>query len=585
MTTTKTARIRGSSKIEEHADEEASPQDEAPTSDAAIEASVDTTDDAPTIGPPVSKKEEKTGGGSPQIRAIRAAEDASLQAILDDIGPDGSYKIRVNRITPENWPDPKTGRPVSIVGLCNTYAHPIDEEFIRRTYGGGRYVVKFFKQAKDGSFKIFTQRTIDIGGEPIMDDLPRTPLPAGPIQVGAASAAATAAEGTVVKELVGALKGQLDRRDHHEPRGIDPAMQVLLDQMKQQADRQAAEMRELRAELSTTRAQKPPEDPLKDRILSNLIDGESSRIESLRLRYEAAEKQMRDRYEAEADGLKRRHEEDLRRQQDRFDRQLDTVKASFEREIAAVRTANETTLSITKETGTLQRHVLDTDVKRLERDNQELREEIRLLREKKDKGILEQAKDLESLKEALGVEGGGEEGLAAKLVSVLESPAAAEFVKRIMPGAGDAAQIQAAQAQAQAQQRPRVVRDKRSGQTFVQSGPHMVPVVKKPKVIPATVQPDGTVAPEIVMPQVDDARLQQLMTFLSNAFAGGQDPIVVAQSGRSSVPDAIIAWIREHGVDTFISKVAKLPPGSPLLTQAGKNWIRKVGKELTGDTE
>jgi len=44
-----------------------------------------------------------------------------------------------------------------------------------------------------------------------------------------------------------------------------------------------------------------------------------------------------------------------------------------------------------------------------------------------------------------------------------------------------------------------------------------------------------------------------------------------------------MATLRDHGVDGFMSKVAKLQSASPLASQAGRNWVRKVGKALVGD--
>jgi hypothetical protein len=80
-----------------------------------------------------------------------------------------------------------------------------------------------------------------------------------------------------------------------------------------------------------------------------------------------------------------------------------------------------------------------------------------------------------------------------------------------------------------------------------------------------------------------------LVNYLERAFQSRQAPEVVAQSGRTAIPDNIIGWIRDNdsrgtsGVDLFMSKVAKLPGTSPLQTQAGRNWLRKVSKALTGD--
>jgi len=45
----------------------------------------------------------------------------------------------------------------------------------------------------------------------------------------------------------------------------------------------------------------------------------------------------------------------------------------------------------------------------------------------------------------------------------------------------------------------------------------------------------------------------------------------------------VLAVIRNRGVDGFLTDVAKLEGTSPLASQAGRNWTRKVGKALLGE--
>jgi len=335
------------------------------------------------------------------------------------------------------------------------------------------------------------------------------------------------------------------------------------------------------------RNQKPAEDPLKDKLLESMIGGERGHVEALRLRHESELRQAKDAAV-----------EDQKRLYDRHDRDLAQLRAGHERELASLRSSHDVALASMKSSYEIQVKVLESDIRRLERDNNEHRADVKDLRSRKDKTIVETAKELEAVRNALGLDDGGDKSNFDKFLEVATSPAAGEFVSRIV-GPGQAAAAAAAAAPPQQQQAPQqqsrqLVKDPASGQTFLlvtdAKGQRLVPVKKKPKVIPATTNPDGTVAtPEIQLPEVDQASVALVVAYLERSFAGNQEPEIVAQSGRTSVPEEILTWIREHdsdavsGVDLFMSKVAKLPSTSPLTTQLGKNWLRKVGKALVGE--
>ena len=56
-------------------------------------------------------------------------------------------------------------------------------------------------------------------------------------------------------------------------------------------------------------------------------------------------------------------------------------------------------------------------------------------------------------------------------------------------------------------------------------------------------------------------------------------PEQFAESARTMVPLEIRTALRERGVDHFL-EVAKPEESSPLLTQVGRNFLRKVAKAL-----
>jgi hypothetical protein len=116
-----------------------------------------------------------------------------------------------------------------------------------------------------------------------------------------------------------------------------------------------------------------------------------------------------------------------------------------------------------------------------------------------------------------------------------------------------------------------------NGETFWMRGGKLFPVTRKKKVI-ETVNADGTKGPDL--PVLPKETMEMVIGFLERAFSANQDPEVVAQSYRAQVPDEVLQVIRIHGMDTFLGKMANVPGGSPLATQRGLNWIRKVGAAL-----
>lgn len=539
--------------------------------------------DADTTATTVTTKERKSEGTSTAMRDIQALEDVPLRDLLEQLGPKGAFKVHVHRVDPTEFTDPATGKRVKTNGKLNTYEEPIDEEFIQQRHGGGRYQLRFTKRTTKGDYKFIAQRTIDVAGDPRLDDIPRTtPLPNA-----TAAAGAPQQDTGLVNQVIGLMKDELDRAHDRanvpppkEPRGIDPAMEMLITQLRQDALERSNEIHEMRRQLATLQSQKPPEDPIKEKILGSLIDGESGRIAVLRQTHESELRQLREN-----------HRMDMQIREEAHQREVASLKASYEREIATLRAANETTTIVTRESNAMQVKILEADARRSERDLEALRREVAELRAKKDKSFLEQIKEIEALKDAIGLDDQEKSGVD-KIIEVISSPAVAEVAGRIMGGQQAVAAAAPQQVvQAPRPQAPQLVQDPNGTKYWAmpdgKGGVRLAPAKKKPKVIPATVNPDGTQAtPEIQLPEIDAAALANLIGYLERAYSNKMEPEIVAQSGKSSVPDAILTWIREHdtdqtsGVDLFLSKVAKLPASSPLASQAGKNWIRRVGKAL-----
>jgi hypothetical protein len=508
---------------------------------------------------------------SPELRAVRASEDLSLRELLDTLGSDGSYRIRVTRKVPTDCKDPATGRIVKTEGFLKEYEGPVDESVLKREHGGGTYQLKISRMNPkgNGGFIYFAQRQVNIAGDPNLDDpcLTRVPQPsAGAAPAAQQPQAGTAESPTLAAKAMDVLTGQLAamREDRNEGRSeeISPVVMQMMQMMRDTLDRTQAELSAVRKEGST----RPAEDPFKDNLLNNLMRDDNARLSSVRAQYESELRMVKENALAEQRRLEERHE-----------RYQSEARNSHEREIANIRQSHEAMLVSVRASYEMQNKLLESDLRRLERDNGEMRVEVKELRAKHGKSIVEQAKDLNDVKEALGLGGDEEQSTIDKVVGAVSSPAVMGVVERFMAGRQPAAAPPPPAAAALAA-RPRRTPD---GKFLVMPNGEVRPVRVKPKVITATLtNPDGTAGPTLTLPAIPEDTSKQVTDYLERAFAGNQDPVIVAQSGRALVPDEIMAVIREHGVDVFLQKVARLPSGSPLSTQAGKNWVRKVGEAL-----
>lgn len=560
------------------ADEAPAPELESattvPADDGAAEAAA-----APGDAVKPAKADRPNEKLSSTMRKIRDDEEQSLKAWLDTIGTQGAFKVQLRRVEPETCWDPRQAKNVKAKGYLGTFDHTIDEGYIAREFGGGTFALRVTRPDASGSYQYEKglHRTIEIAGEPRIDRLPSNAPPV------AAPTGNQAESGTVVQHALDMMERMVSKQQGHEPKGIDPAMSMLLEQMRASERRQAEEMAELRKELAQARNQKPPEDPFRERLLDKFIDNDSARVVAMRSQHETEIRVIKEGHIQEVRLLEDRHDRAMKQMQQTHELLVASLKASYEREIAALNTAHQVAATATSTTKDVTVTTLNAEIRRYETEIATLRAENKDLRERKDKSIIEQIKDMNTLKEALG----GEEGEGSTIKEIASMvPAAIEGIGGIL-ASRNAAQQQPQQVQARAvaqaqQQRPRVVRAQ-NGETFVQAGNKLIPAKPKPKVV--TTDAGET----IEVPKIEEPTLKLIISQLEAAFGRDEDPNIVAQSAKAMIPPDILAWIRQHhteqvsGVDLFMQKVAKVPGTSPLSTQGGRNWLRKVGGILIGE--
>lgn len=570
-------RVKGSAKATEQTEDLEPDVLETPAPDPVAEPPAE--DEPPKPKTKVKEtKDEPAPKPSSVMRAIQNADDMALREYLESIGPEGSFRVAIIRSEPRMIR--VDGKDYKVEGHLGTYGEPLDEERIAEMHGGGTYHLRITRKGPTGSFNYFGNRTIKIAGDPKI-----TNLPTNTKEQPAPAPAAPAESGGVVKEVMGILKHELDRSRDAKAPGLDPALAAMIAQMREDMRASQAEAAELRRALLAAQTAKPPEDPIKDKLLSSLVDGQSGHVEALRLRHEAEIRQLKESAVQDQKRLEDRHDRAVSEMRQSHDLALATLRQGYEREIAAIKHAHDVSAMATKAGSDVQNETLKADIKRLERQIETQERELERLREKKDKSIIEQIKEIKILKEAVADEGGEGKGTFQQIVEAAASPAAGEVIGKIASRfGGGPPQGQAVQAQAVATQArpPRVVKDPATGQRYVQAGDKLVPVKPAPKVIATE---DGT---QIQAPAVDPDAVKTLVSYLESAYSAGTDPALVAQSGRSFVPDEVMAWVQEQdtektsGVELFLAKVAKIPASSPLASQGGRNWLRKVGKALIG---
>lgn len=506
---------------------------------------------------------------SPALREIRSAEDSALKDVIDQLGAQGSFKISVSRLEPEMWQDRATGVRVKVGGHLKTYTTAIDEEMISKNHGGGKFHLRFQKMQETGRFHIFCNRTIDIAGDPRTDDLPRDIT--APVSPTPHAISSPLESPKLVEKAFEMMQTQIDRASDQQrhrpevPRGIDPAIMAVISMLEKQMASANAQVEAMRSELAAVRTAKPAEDPFKERMISKLVDDDSARIQSLRAQYDS-----------EIRIMKEEHRGELSRQRDHFERDKQDLRQSHDRELASLRQSHEIQLQAARGAYDTNIKLAESENRRLERDNGELRVELKELRARKEKGLIDQIKEIETLKEAIGVDD-GDKSTIEKAFEAL--PGAIEIAKGMMSQSQQAAAPaqQAAAVAQQALQSNKIVKDPEGRRYKLDDKGNLRPLRRKSKdELPVKKDAEG-------LPVIAQEVLDQVIGYLERAFQGNQEPEIFAQSSRTMVPPPILEAIRDHGVDVFLSKVAKLPGTSPLSSQLGKNWTRKVGAALVGE--
>lgn len=557
-----------------------------------IEISGDTTVAEDVIDRPVETKPREERGErleraptstlSAPLKKLNNEEDVSLAAWFRNLGMDeGNLRVGVYRVEPESVYDPQTGRSIKCDGHLKNYSKFVDEEFLAEKHGGGTLRLRIQRQNEKGTYVYVKSRDVQISGDPKIESLHRNLPPASSAPQQPQNGDSTNKD--LVKQTFDVLKDELNHARNkaatpapsHDPSGTLDAIRLAIEPLQAQLalmSQQLIEKDKIIAQANQRPA--PVEDPFKATMLEHMMKDGANQVQMVRVAYEA-----------EIRALKEGHNQDIARAQDRWERERQYITMQHEREIAGIKQSHEISLAAVKGSFDTQTTLLQGTIRSLERENDSLRSDVKELRAKKEKTIIESAKELEAIRDVVG--GGEEKSVGAKILDVVTDPNAWEavgsIVNRNKPQAGQPGMPPGMPGmppgmppQQMAPQRPSIIKGP-DGQRYVMhpNGQITGPVKKKKKV-----SPTGEAEPEL--PEIDPGTINQVVTVLENAFSGNQPPEIVAQSFSTMIPEEIKMALRDHGVDVFMSKVAKLQSGSPLSTQAGRNWLRKVSEALLG---
>jgi hypothetical protein len=579
-------------------------------SDLAVETREDEEiGDAP---PPVAPAQpQKRGPGRPP-KAITDGIEKDTRTIVDwirglgNLGP--NFKIQIFRLEPAHYMGTK------LSGFIRSFDSMVDEEQVKQMYGGGKYQVKLLLPDDTGRYVVRKYHNFEISGPPRMETDPnREPPPAAPKE-----------ESSVAMKAMEVLSSQVSRLSQDGPsrgHGIDAdaitrAVAASTAPMQATIDMLTRELGAARS--AATEARNAPPDPVRDRILEKVMSDDSSRMESLRMAHAAEvntlkqsmidlEQRLRDKHEREISELRSDHKALLDRIERQHERELADLKRSYETQIQILRDAHTREVNSLTMVSTTTKAVGDGEMGRLSRENSELKAEVKALREKKEKPLLEQLKEIDEIKEILGSDDDGKEKTTFEKVieAVGNSKAALKVIGKF------AGEEPPPPTQPQLPP-PHVPFTGQDGQLYVHDGMGNVAPVRRrmkrrapppmPPPPPPPAPPDAS--PEVqaqhaamaeahtkqvqemtvaqAVAKIDRDQVAAAVTYLESAFRGGQDAQVVAQSLRSQglVPEPVLQFVRDQGVDVLLEKVARLEASSAFVKQDGRNWIRKVAKAL-----
>jgi len=515
--------------------------------------------------PPPAAKQQPQPRQEPTSKSaerISEEDDKDVWTFLNDLGGEAALQIKLYRKQPKDW------QGHHIAGYIEEFDEVFTEQDIIRRFGGGKYQVKTWRHNPKGGWQYSGAKTFEIAGDPKITGLL-------PEDNGKHNNSRNTDDGDVMLQAKAmdhmqrlandsqkrswALEDETRRQNQNQNRGTDPELLRLLTDNPQvrMMQTQLASFQQALADKDKQLldiVSRKPETTVMDRITEKMVDGESARIEGIRLQHESERRQLLDS-----------HRQDIERERSRLEGELTQRERSHEREIGTLRESQGFAQKSIEQSYEARVDGLKGRIADLERQLAKTEAELTEQRNKKDKGPLDSVEEVAKLKNALEVLSPNEKEPSSiwekVLDTVMNSPLAGAVAARVE---------NAPPAQPQPMH-PQEIRRRRAAQAMAQAqgGQGGVPTApkKKPK-------PTGP-------PALNPIEVAAAIQFMENALVNGTDPVQFAASARAMVPAQVLHSLREMGPDRFLD-LARVPEGSQLLTQAGRNFVRKIARALLG---
>ncbi len=536
-----------------------------------------------------------------------ALDRRNISDWLDSISNEGAIKVVISR------KKPKIHNGENVGGNLETVEERINEDYIREMWGGGTFLLQVQTPDRNGQFKYFKGRTVEIAGPPKMHGT-----------VPGVSAAPISGDDPMAEKAFEFMhqhardeRARADRIEKEMGRnhGFDAAALAAINApLYAQLESALATIKDLQVKLHETATRPPPRDDFRDKLLDRAISDESSRIDALRTGYENRIDRMRDNHDDAIKRLEERHAAAIERMEERHADEIKRMESRHERDLKLSDRQGETTSKATEIATQARIDAFKAENDRLGRDLNAAQARIATLEAKKDQSLTEKADELIKVKEALEGLGGGEEAEKKWYETALDmignSEAALKLVDKIGGGAAPPPPEQQQQLPP-----PGVPFQTGDGNVYVRDAQGNVSIVSPAQLaqlqgraprrrrrpagpgqqraaaadVPIDAPPDQAElddGDEDVVEEVAPVRppkpaeVQTAVEFMENAMKAGAKPETFAATARSLVPGDVLAFIQRVGIDNFLDKVVK--PGSALATIRGRQFARTVAKILVG---
>lgn len=565
-----------------------------------VAETVEDSDDAPPAAParrgpgrpPATTKPEPS---NPAATALAHEDAKTVFDWLRGLGQAGAIRAKLTRLSPST-----TASGINCKGYLCEYEEMVDEKEILRVWGGGTFQLQVKVPNPAGGWKHAGQRQFDIGMPPKVPGheeereviIPQAPKPDNDVTKQALG---------MMADMTRRAEDRAEKASTQQPPGVDWQQVKLM---------MVAPLETQIANLTSTINNLTSQLAAKDKTIVDLMmrKPDTTFQETMLLEHtrneSAAQTRMRDNHESELRQLRQSHTDELRYTRDAHQRELDARDRAHERELKSLGSANSMIMESGKQGTEARVDALKTQIVTLERQLTEKTAENTTLREKKDKSIVETLGEIASTKEAIdAITGGGDKTEETPVwervvTQIVDSPFAKAVAHRIENAPAQPPP------QPQQQVRRRVIRR-------VAVDAQGNPVVQAQQAQPAAQQPTNTavvdqalaeqpapaadgqpaqnppapVKKRIPPPKVSEVELSIAVQYMENAvISGNTTPEDFAASVKSSLDGKIISYIRDAGIDELL-RLAKISENSPLNSQHGKNFCRKVAKILVGATE